>query len=222
VSEGFEPLKESGRRRGLVSRLRDYLVSGLLVLGPAALSIWVLVKGFTWLDGLLGQYLRFPWFEYRRIPGLGFVAVLVALLAAGWVAHLIAGLAVVRAWERLLARIPLFRVIYNPAKQLGEALLSGKRGVFQEVVLVSWPHPGAWVIGFVTGTPPRRISEAAGCDLVGVFVPKTPNPTSGFYQLVPRERLVPLDLTVEQGLQMVVSGGMVQPPAPRVTPPSSA
>jgi uncharacterized membrane protein len=211
--EAFEPIKGGGeRRRGAMALVRDYLVSGLLVLGPGALSLWVLVKGFSWLDGLLGQYLRFSWLEYRRIPGLGFVAMLLVLLLSGWVAHMLAGFAVVRAWERVLARIPLFRIVYNPAKQLGEALLSGKRSVFQQVVLVSWPYPGVWVIGFVTGTPPQKFSDAAGRELVGVFVPKTPNPTSGFYQLIPREQLVPLDLTVEQGIQMVVSGGMVQPP----------
>ncbi len=198
-------------RRGLVRRLRDYLLSGLIVLGPAALSIWVLVQVFNWLDGLLGQYLRFRWFEYRRIPGLGFVAMLLVLLLTGWLASLLAGLALVRAWERVLARIPLFRVIYNPARQLGEALLAGTRTVFQEVVLVPWPHPGVWVIGFVTGPLPASVARGTGGDLVGVFIPKTPNPTSGFYELVPRAQLVPLSITVEQGLKMVISGGVVRP-----------
>ncbi len=212
MSDELESIKvEETHRRGVMRRLRDYLLSGLIVLGPAALSLWVLVQVFNWLDGLLGQYLRLRWFEYRRIPGLGFVAMLVVLLVTGWLASVLAGVALVRAWERVLARIPLFRVIYNPARQLGEALLAGKRNVFQEVVLVPGPHPGVWVIGFVTGPLPVSVAGGTGGDLVGVFIPKTPNPTSGFYELVPRAQLVPLDITVEQGLKMVISGGVVRP-----------
>jgi len=202
---------EDGGRPGLWQRLRVYLLSGLLVLGPTALSLWVLVKVFYWIDGLLGNYLRLPWFDYRRIPGFGFVAMLVTLLVTGWLAHLLAGVTVMKAWDRALARLPLFRVIYNPARQLGEALLSGKRTVFRQVVLVQWPHPGTWAIGFITAKPPQALSEKAGADLLSVFVPSTPNPTTGFYHLIPSERVVPVDLTVEQGIQMVVSGGVVRP-----------
>jgi uncharacterized membrane protein len=214
VSDGLTGNHDDGRRTGVLGQLRDYLLSGLIVIGPTALSLWVLVKLFNWLDGLLGEYLRFHWFEYRRIPGLGFVAMVLVLLLTGWLAHVFAGFAVVRTWDRLLARIPLFRLIYTPVKRLGEALLGGKRNVFERVVLVQWPHPGVWVMGFVTGTPPQTVSDSAGCELLSVFVPKTPNPTSGFYQLVPRDSVVPLDLTVEQGIQMVVSGGVVGPGDP--------
>jgi uncharacterized membrane protein len=203
---------DDGGRPSLWRRLRVYLLSGLLVLGPTALSLWVLVKVFYWIDGLLGNYLRLPWFDYHRIPGFGFIAMLVVLLVTGWLAHLLAGVTVMKAWDRALARLPLFRVIYNPAKQLGEALLSGKRTVFHQVVLVQWPHPGTWAIGFVTAKPPQALSEKVGAELVSVFVPSTPNPTTGFYHLISRERIVPVDLTVEQGIQMIVSGGVVRPP----------
>lgn len=182
------------------------------MLGPTAITLWVLVRLFGWMDSLLGQYLKFPWFEYRRIPGLGFVAVLLLLLIAGWVAHRFAGVSVLIWWDRILARIPLFRLVYTSAKQIGEALLSEKRTVFRQVVLVNWPHPETWAIGLVTAPPPQVLSERAGESLVSVFVPSTPNPTTGFYQLVPAGRVVPVDLTVEQGLQMIVSGGVIRPP----------
>jgi uncharacterized membrane protein len=182
------------------------------VLGPTAVTLWVLVQLLFWMDGLLGEVLRFPWFEYRRIPGLGFVVTLGLLLLVGWIAHRFAGESVLRTWEKVFLRIPFFRVIYSSAKQLGEALLTEKRSVFKQVVLVRWPHPDLWAIGLVTATPPKVLSEKAGEGLVSVFIPSTPNPTTGFYQLVPANRVIPIDLTVEQGLQMVVSGGVIRPP----------
>lgn len=191
---------------------RTYLFGGLLVLGPTALTLFVLTRLFTWMDSLLGQYLRFAWFDYRRIPGLGFVAVLFLLLFAGWVAHRFAGVSVLIWWDRVLARIPILRLVYGSAKQLGEALLSEKRTVFRQVVLVNWPHPEIWALGLVTAPPPKALSQRAGEELVSVFVPSTPNPTTGYYQLVPARRVVPVDLTVEQGIQMIVSGGVIRPP----------
>lgn len=186
------------------------------MLGPTAVTLWVLVQLLFWMDGLLGEVLRFPWFEYRRIPGLGFVVTLGLLLLAGWIAHRFAGESVLRTWEKVFLRIPFFRVIYSSAKQLGEALLSEKRTVFKQVVLVRWPHPELWAIGLVTAAPPKVLSEKAGEGLLSVFVPSTPNPTTGFYQLVPANRVIPINLTVEQGLQMVVSGGVIRPPEEEV------
>ena len=164
------------------------------------------------MDGLLGEYLRFEILNYRRIPGLGLLAMLGLLLFAGWFATRFAGFSVLKTWERLLTRIPLFRLVYTSTKQLGEAILTEKRTVFRHVVLVRWPHPDVWAIGLVTATPPKVLSEKAGEDLVSVFMPSTPNPTTGFYQLVKKDRVVPLDITVEQGIQMVVSGGVIRPP----------
>jgi uncharacterized membrane protein len=204
------PTDENGQE--FWSRFRMYLFSGLLVLGPTAVTLWVLVQLLVWMDGILGEILRFPWFEYRRIPGLGFIVMLGLLLLTGWLTHRYASESVLRTWERVLLRIPFFRVIYSSAKQLGEALLTEKRTVFRQVVLVRWPHPDLWAIGLVTAPPPKVLSEKAGEGLVSVFVPSTPNPTTGFYHLVPADRVIPIDLTVEQGLQMVVSGGVIRPP----------
>lgn len=205
------PIGVVGERRGFLARVRAYLLSGLLVLGPMALSIWVLVRVFRWLDGILGEYLRLPWLDYRRIPGLGFVAILLLLLVTGWLAHLLAGMTIMKAWDRALARLPFFRMIYNPAKQLGDAVLSQKSDLFRRVVLVQWPHPGMWRIGFVTAPPPRSLSERVGAELVSVFVANTPNPTTGVYHLVPIENVVHVNLTVEQAMNILVSGGAVMP-----------
>jgi uncharacterized membrane protein len=197
---------------GFWARMRAYLLGGLLVLGPTALSVWVLWRVFVWIDGLLGKYLRFSWVEYRQIPGLGLIAMLLLLIFSGWMASLFAGFTLVRAWDRALGRVPLFRVIYNPAKQIGEAFLApGKRSVFHQVVLVQWPHPGLWAIAFLTAPPPRALAGKLDGDMVGVFVASTPNPTAGHYQLVRRDQVILVDLTVEQALQMIVSGGVVRP-----------
>jgi uncharacterized membrane protein len=204
----IDPLEPS---LGFWARVRAYLLGGLLVLGPTAISVWVLWRLFLWIDGLLGRYLRFSWVEYRQIPGLGLIAMLILLLVSGWMASLFAGFTLVRAWDRALARLPLFRVIYNPAKQLGEAFLSGKRSVFTQVVLVQWPHPDTWTIAFLTAPPPRTLSQKLEGDIVGVFVPTTPNPAAGHYHLMKREHVILVDLTVEHAIQMIVSGGVVRP-----------
>ncbi|HEV8480404.1 MAG TPA: DUF502 domain-containing protein [Candidatus Eisenbacteria bacterium] len=202
---------EPEERLGFWARTRAYLLGGLLVLGPTTLSVWILWRLFVWIDSLLGKYLRFSWLDYKQIPGLGLVAMIILLIVSGWMASLFAGFALVRAWDRALARLPVFRMIYNPAKQIGEAFLSGKRTVFHRVVLVQWPHDNAWAVAFVTAPPPRTLAGKLEGDMVGVFVPSTPNPTAGHYHLMKRERVIPVDLTVEQGLQLIVSGGVVRP-----------
>ena len=213
--KGAAPEEFEGQpRTGFAARLRLYLLTGLLVLGPTALSLWVLARAFQLADGILGRYVNalFPALEGRVIPGLGLLAILLLLFVVGWAASLLAGVAFVHAAERGLSRLPLFRFIYNPAKQLGEALFTGRRTAFQQVVLVQWPYPGVWRIGFLTTPPPRALGERVGVELASVFVPSTPNPTGGFYHLFPASAVIPVDLTVEQGLQMIVSGGVVRPP----------
>lgn len=204
---------------GFWARLRAYLLGGLLVLGPTTISVWVLWRLFVWLDGLLGEYLRFAWLDHRRIPGLGLVAMLILLVVSGWMASLFAGFALVRAWDRALARLPVFRMIYNPAKQLGQAFLTSRRSVFNQVVLVQWPHQDIWAIAFVTAPAPRSLTDKLGGEMMSVFVPSTPNPTAGHYHLIARERVIEVDLTVEQGLQMIVSGGVVRPEDSEIVSP---
>jgi uncharacterized membrane protein len=197
-----------------MGKLRNYLITGLLVLAPTAITLWVFFRLLNWVDNLLGRYLRFAFFDYHRIPGIGLVATLLLLVLVGWMASWVGARSLFGVWDAMLARIPGINILYGSTKSLGEAFLSKKKDAFRQVVLVPWPHPGLWRVGFLTGPPSPEIRERLGRDVEVVFVPHTPNPASGFVHYVPRASLIILDWTVEDGLKVIVSGGVVQPPRP--------
>jgi uncharacterized membrane protein len=221
-------------RHSVMGELRNLLLTGLIVIGPTALSLWVFFRLLNWMDNLLPRFvntvlglvsttLRFEQpLTYERIPGLGLLASLLLLLLVGWTASWLGARSLFSVWEGFLQRIPGIGIIYGSVKSVGEALVN-KRGesAFRHVVLVQWPHPGMWRIGFVTGRTPADVRERLGDDTEVVFVPHSPNPASGFVHYAPRRDLVFLDWTIEDGLRVVVSGGVVQPSgdAPDARPP---
>lgn len=188
-----------------------YLLTGLAVLAPSAITLWVLYRLLNWVDNLLGRYLRFEALDYHRIPGLGLVATLLLLMVVGFIAARLGQGPLARFWDRLLLRIPGVGIVYGSTKSLGEAFLSQKEETFRKVVLIQWPHPGVWRVGFLTGHVAPELKVRLGEDVSCVFVPHTPNPASGFVHYVPKKDLVMLDWQVEDGLKVVVSGGVVQP-----------
>lgn len=193
-------------------RIRTYLFTGLLVLAPTAVTVFVLFRLLNWVDNLLGRYLRFEFVDYHRIPGLGLIATLLLLLIVGFFASLLGQGPLARLWDKMLSRIPGVGLVYGSTKSLGEAFLTQREGqAFRKVVLLQWPMPGVWRIGFVTGHVDPVLKERLGEDVACVFVPHTPNPASGFVHYVPKRELVYLDWAVEEGLKVVVSGGVVQP-----------
>lgn len=202
----------SSQRSSLFDRLRTYLFTGLLVLAPTAVTLFVLFRLLNWVDNLLGRYLRFEFVDYHRIPGLGLLATLLLLMIVGIVATLLGQGPLARLWDKMLNRIPGVGLVYGSTKSLGEAFLTQREGqAFRKVVLLQWPMPGVWRIGFVTGHVDPALKEKLGEDVACVFVPHTPNPASGFVHYVPKRELIYLDWTVEEGLKVVVSGGVVQP-----------
>lgn len=198
-------------RPSFLHRLRTWFLTGLLVLAPSTITIWVLFRLLNWVDNLLGRYLRFAALDYHRIPGLGLLATILLLLVVGFVATRVSQGPLVRLWDRLLLRIPGVGIVYGSTKSLGEAFLSQKEETFRKVVLVQWPHPGVWRVGFLTGHVARSLKERIGADVSCVFVPHTPNPASGFVHYVPKSDVIYLDWPVEDGLKVVISGGVVQP-----------
>ena len=194
-----------------LNRVRAWFLTGLVVLAPSAVTIWVLFRLLNWVDNLLGQYFRFAALDYHRIPGIGLVATMLLLLVVGFFATLVGQGPLSRMWDRLLLRIPGVGIVYGSTKSLGEAFLSQKEETFRKVVLVQWPHPGIWRVGFLTGHVSPHIKERIGEDVSCVFLPHTPNPASGFVHYVPKKDLVELDWAVEDGLKVIVSGGVVQP-----------
>lgn len=200
----------AGKR--FLGHLRNYLLTGLLVLGPTALTLWVFFRLLNWVDFLLGRYFRFAALEYQRIPGIGLVATLLILTVVGWIASWIGSRPLGNMWDRLLTRIPGVGILYGSTKSLGEAFLSKKNGdVFRQVVLIPWPHSAIWRVGFLTGPVTDRVRREFPEDVEVVFVPHTPNPASGFVHYIPKSSVIYLDWPVEEGLKVVVSGGVVQP-----------
>jgi uncharacterized membrane protein len=191
--------------------IRGRLLTGLLVLAPSAITIWILFRLLNWMDNLLGRYFRFEFFDYNRIPGLGLVATLLLLLLVGAIAAWIGSGPLVRLWDRALLRIPGVGIVYGSTKSLGEALIHRKEEAFKRVVLIPWPHSGIWRVGFITGRVGNDVRDMIQEDLEVVFVPHTPNPASGFVHYVPKKDVIYLDWSVEDGLKVVVSGGVVQP-----------
>lgn len=198
----------------VLGRARIYLLTGLAVLAPSAITLWVLYRLLNWVDNLLGRYLRFEALDYHRIPGLGLIATLLLLGIVGFFATLLGQGPIARLWDRLLLRIPGVGIVYGSTKSLGEAFLNQKEETFRQVVMVQWPHPGIWRVGFLTGHVSPELKAKLGEDLACVFVPHTPNPASGFVHFAPKKDLVYLDWTIEDGLKVVVSGGVVQPEPP--------
>lgn len=200
------------QRSSVFGQIRTYLFTGLLVLAPTAVTVFVLFRLLNWVDNLLGRYLRFEFVDYHRIPGLGLVATLLLLVVVGFVASLIGQGPLARLWDKMLSRIPGVGLVYGSTKSLGEAFLTQREGqAFRKVVLLQWPLPGVWRVGFVTGHVDPALKAKLGEDVACVFVPHTPNPASGFVHYVPKKDLVYLDWAVEEGLKVVVSGGVVQP-----------
>lgn len=202
-----KPLGVGGR---ILVRLRNYVFTGLIVLAPSILSVWAMVIIVRWFDDLLRPWVPPQAQPYAFLPGLGIAVSLMLLVIVGWMASWIGTRWLVGLWDTLLTRIPGIGILYGSAKSLGEAIFTPRRQAFRQVVLLQWPHPGVWRVGFVTGEPAPEV-RAKLPEAEVVFVPHTPNPASGFVQYVPRSQLVYLNWSVEEGLKMIMSGGVVQP-----------
>lgn len=195
-------LSETGRS------LRRHLIAGLVVIAPIGVTAFVLYNIFEWLDGLAGQFLYAA--IGRTIPGLGLLVLLVLLVAVGWLAERAVGARVINVWNGWLERIPLARRVYNASNRIVRTVFGGRKGLFREVVLIEYPSDGRWSIGFRAADAPAAARAVTG-EAVTVFVPTTPNPTSGWLVLVPRERCVPLDMSMEEAFTYILSAGSVTP-----------
>ncbi|OPX22130.1 MAG: hypothetical protein B1H02_06555 [Candidatus Latescibacteria bacterium 4484_107] len=196
------------------TRLRRDFVTGLLVTAPAGLTIYIFWQLFLRIDGILDGF--FGLWEPLRVhgrpfPGLGFVALIVVVVLTGMLARNYVGHGLLRAGDRLLSRIPLMNRIYLAIQQISQAVLSGKKVIFQRAVLIEYPRKNVYCIAFVTSEPRGEVQHQTAKDVVGVFVPTTPNPTSGFLLFVPKDEIVPLRMRVEEALKLVISGGAVSP-----------
>jgi uncharacterized membrane protein len=197
-----------------VNLLRRYLVAGLLVWMPLGATVFVIRLLVGWMDQsllLLPQQFRPDNLLGFHIPGLGVVLSLLILLLTGLVAANLFGRKLVGLWEQLLSRIPLVRSVYSAVKQLVETMFADNGKSFRKVVLVEFPRRGLWTLAFLTSDEQGEVQRATGRDVVSVYIPTTPNPTGGYFALVPREDLRELDISVDEGLKLLLSMGAVNP-----------
>jgi len=185
--------------------LRRYFFTGLLVLLPVVVTVSVLWRFFFALDDILGRFVET--YLGRSVPGVGLVALIALILGIGAVASNFLGKRVIRIGERLVARVPLMGWIYRTTKQLFSTILEERGESFRKVVLVSYPQKGTYSVAFVTSESPTSVESELGKGFVTVFLPTTPNPTSGFLLVVPAEDVIPMNLSVDEGLRLVISAG---------------
>ena len=217
-SAGASPGKRSlpQGRMGLIAKLRTYFFAGILVTAPIGITLYLAWLFINFVDRQVTPLIpaRYNPENYLPfgIPGLGLVVAVVALTLIGALTAGFVGRYFVRVSERLLARMPVIRSVYGATKQIFETVLAKQSSAFREAVLVEYPRRGIWAVGFITGRTEEEVKNLTEEETVNVFLPTTPNPTSGFLLFVPRKDLVPLTMTVEEAIKMVVSGGIVTPP----------
>lgn len=196
-------------------RLKRYLLTGLLVVVPVTLTLLVVRWIVSFMDGLLASVLPETmrpdaWFGIP-LPGVGLLATFLLILLVGVLTTNIFGRSLVTFSERVVDRVPLVKGIYMLFKQVSDTVFNRDRGAFRKVVLIEYPRRGIWAVAFVTGISEGEVQEVTEKRLVNIFVPTTPNPTSGFYILIPHDEMIELKMTVEEAFKLVISGGMVTP-----------
>ncbi|MET0210890.1 MAG: DUF502 domain-containing protein [Burkholderiaceae bacterium] len=210
--------------------MRKYIITGLLVWLPLAITIWVLLWVLGMIDGVFMAIVAtvravlpvstHAWLTgLHDIPGLGVIVLVGGLMLTGMFVTNIFGQWWLRQWDRLLYKIPIVKSIYSSVKQVSDTLFSTSGNAFREAVLVPYPHPHSWTIAFVTGKPAGEVAQqlqtlsgAPEEEHVSLYVPTTPNPTSGFFLMMPRTQLRPLAMSVDEALKYIISMGVVAPP----------
>ena len=204
------------------SKLQQYFIAGLLVWLPLVITVWVLMWLLGMLDGIFVSILAaieavVPGLTgmaqaVMKIPGIGVLALGLLILLTGTLAANIVGQWWIRQWDALMTRIPVVRSIYSSVKQVSDTLFSGSGKAFSKALLVQYPRHGSWTVAFLTGHPGGEVAHHLPGAHVSVYVPTTPNPTSGFFLMMAREDVIELDMTVDEALKYIISMGVVVPP----------
>jgi uncharacterized membrane protein len=200
--------------------IRKYLLAGLLVWTPVLITVWVLTQLVGTMDGIFlsiaTKLVPTPTYELlQKLTGLGVILVLVVLLLTGALVSNVVGRWIMKYWDKLLTHIPVVKPIYTSVKKVSDTLFSSNGNAFRQALLIQYPRPGVWTVAFQSGTPSGEVADKLAGDYISVYVPTTPNPTSGFFLLVPRDEVKLLDLSVDEALTYVISMGAVSPGSPQ-------
>ena len=194
--------------------MKKYLVTGLLVWIPLAITVWVLNLIVVTMDHMVSAWLPEQWrLWFGQVPGFGLVVTLIVLVATGVFMSNILGQRLHRMWEQILARIPVVKTIYSGVKQVSDTLFSPGGQAFRKALLIRYPHADCWTIAFQTGSPGGELPRHLHGEYVSVYVPTTPNPTSGFFLMIRRTDVIELSMSVDAALKYVISMGVVSPDA---------
>jgi uncharacterized membrane protein len=197
----------------MMKQLRKYFLTGLIIILPTVLSVYILIALFNAFDGILGRYIN----KYLKeilgfyIPGVGLSLFIAIITLIGFLSKRLLGKILHRRLDALLRNFPLLRYIYAPLKQIFEFVFSEGNFAFKKVVLVPFPSQQSWTLGFMTNQGFKEAREKTGIELINVFVPTVPNPTSGFFFCVGRKDVIFLDLTINDAMKLIVSGGVLNP-----------
>lgn len=196
-----------------MSKIKRYFASGLLITIPVFITLYLIYAVVRFIDGVWGKFINIYFMKYFgfTLPGIGIILAIVTIVAVGFVATNFIGKKIFKAVERRFLRFPLIRQIYPAMRQIVDSLMSKDSQAFKKVVLVEYPSKGIWAVGFLTGDSFAEANRKTGKDLVHVFVATTPSPLTGFLVLVPRDEIKMMDISVEDGIKLVVSGGIVKP-----------
>lgn len=211
------PFDADPKRPGLFARLRGSFLTGIVVIAPVGMTIWLIWTLMGWVDGFVLPLVpaRFNPEEYVGINlrGIGVIIFLLFTITVGWIAKGLIGRSLIRFAESLVERMPVVRSIYSGVKQIAETVFAQSERSFEKACLVQYPRKGTWAIGFVSTQAKGEVAlraEVSG-ELMSIFVPTTPNPTSGFLLFFPREDVIELEMTVEDAAKLVISAGLVYP-----------
>ena len=206
------------RKRGLLARLRTYFLTGIVVSAPVGITIWLIWLFVAFVDDTVVPLIPDAYNPSDvigvSVPGIGVIVVLLVVTIIGFLVTNFFGRFMIKLGENLVSRVPVVRTIYGVLKQIFDAVLAQSEGAFREVILIEYPRKGIWVLGFVTSNTQGEVRRVMADEMVNVFLPTTPNPTSGFLLFVPRKDCITLNMTVEEGVKLVISGGIVSPPDP--------
>lgn len=211
------PFDDPPRKPGLIARSRSNFLTGLVVIAPVGMTLWLIWTFVGWVDGVVLPLIPNEFQPERYIGvnlrGVGLIFFLVFTVIIGWIAKGLIGRSFIRFAESLVDRMPVVRSIYSGVKQIAETVFAQSERSFEKTCLVEYPRKGIWAIGFIStpakGEVTRKVPVSG--ELIGVFVPTTPNPTSGFLLMFPKEDVIELDMSVEDGAKLVISAGLVYP-----------
>jgi uncharacterized membrane protein len=203
------------KSKSFLSKIRSYFLTGVIITAPVGLTFYVAILFIGFVDSrvrnIIPEKYHYDNLLPIEIPGIGLLFVFILLTFIGFLTAGLIGRFIIKLGERIISRLPIIRSVYGALKQIFESVLASSSKSFREVVLIEYPRKGVWAIGFITGDTKGEVQNATKENMVNVFLPTTPNPTSGFLLFVPRKDVIILDMNVEEGIKMVISGGIVTP-----------